>query len=139
MPRRIVITGRVRGVGHIKNLQKTRESRNNMIARFLVNILALLLVAYLIPGIEVDGFYTALIVAVILGALNLFVKPILLLLTLPITLITLGLFAFVINALLFWFVPSFVEGFFVEGFLIALLGVVIMSIISGVGNKLIDS
>ena len=108
-----------------------------LIARLLVNILALLLVAYIVPGIEVLGFYTAFIVALILGLLNIVIRPILILLTLPITIITLGLFTFIINALLFWFVASFVEGFTVSGFWIALLGTVLYSIASGVGSKFI--
>lgn len=110
----------------------------SLITRLLINILALLLVAYLIPGISVDGFFSAFIVAILLGLLNIFIKPILILLTLPITLLTLGLFTFVINALLFWFVASFVEGFMVSGFLTALIGTVLYSIASGVGNKLLD-
>ena len=110
----------------------------SLISRLLINILALLLVAYFVPGISVDGFLTALIVAVLLGLLNIFIRPILILLTLPITLLTLGLFTFVINALLFWFVASFVEGFAVTGFLYALLGTILYSIVSGVGSKLID-
>jgi putative membrane protein len=110
----------------------------SLITRLLLNILALLLVAYVVPGIVVDGFFTALIVAVLLGLLNIFIKPILVLLTLPITILTLGLFTFVINALLFWFVASFVEGFAVSGFWIALLGTILYSIVSGVGSKLID-
>ena len=108
-----------------------------MIIRLLINILALLLVAYTIPGITVDGFFTAFIVAILLGLLNVFIRPILILLTLPITILTLGLFTFVINALLFWFVASFVEGFDVSGFWIALLGTILVSLVSGVGNKLI--
>ena len=110
----------------------------SIIARLLINILALLLVAYVVPGIIVDGFFTAFIVAILLGLLNIFIKPLLLILTLPITLLTLGLFAFVINALLFWFVASFVEGFSVAGFWVALLGTILYSIASGVGNKFVD-
>ncbi len=110
----------------------------SLITRLLINILALLLVAYMVPGIMVDGFFIALIVAVLLGILNVFIKPVLILLTLPITLLTLGLFTFVINALLFWFVASFVEGFAVSGFWIALLGTILYSIVSGIGNKMLD-
>jgi putative membrane protein len=110
----------------------------NLISRLLINVLAILLVAYYVPGITVDGgFYTALIVAIILGLFNLTIKPVLILLTLPINILTLGLFVFVINAGLFWFVASFVEEFEVDGFLPALLGTVIISIVSSIGNKLI--
>ena len=83
----------------------------NLITRLLINVLALLLVAYYIPGISVDGFYTALVVALILGLLNLTIKPILVILTLPINILSLGLFTFVINAGLFWFVSTFIDGF----------------------------
>ena len=130
--------GSVLGVVVNKSQLSIRICTLNMIVRLLINILALLLIAYFIPGIEVDGFITAFIVAVLLGLLNIFIKPILVILTLPITIITLGLFTFVINAALFWFVASFVEGFYVDGFLFALLGTILYSIISGVGNKLVD-
>lgn len=109
----------------------------NLITRLLINILAILLVAYYIPGINVEGFYTALIVAVILGLLNLTIKPILVVLTLPINIITLGLFIFVINAGLFWFVSTFIEGFSVSGFLPALLGTIVISVVSSIGNKIL--
>ncbi len=110
----------------------------SLLTRLLINVLALLLVAYIIPGIVVDGFFTALIVALLLGLLNIFIRPILILLTLPITILTLGLFTFVINALLFWFVASFVEGFEVSGFWIALLGTLLYSLASSIGNKMIE-
>lgn len=108
-----------------------------IIIRILITALALVLVANLIPGIEVENFYAAVIAALILGLLNIFVKPLLVLLTLPITILTLGLFMFVINALLFLFASSFVEGFSVSGFLPALVGSLLVSIISAVGNSLL--
>ena len=108
-----------------------------LIYRVLLAALALLLAAYLIPGIIVEGLYIAIIAAVILGILNLIAKPILVVLTLPITIVTLGLFIFIINALLFWFAASFIEGFSVEGFIPALLGSLIVSVISAIGNKFV--
>ena len=108
-----------------------------ILTRILLNACALLIAAYLIPGIEVEGAYIAVIAAVILGLMNLTLKPLLLLLTLPITILTLGLFAFVINALMFLFVASFVEGFSVEGFIPAFLGSLVVSIVSAVGSKLL--
>ena len=84
-----------------------------IITKLLLTVLALLLVSNFIPGITVSSFYIALIVAVVLGLVNLVLKPILIILTLPITLLTLGLFTFVINALLFWFVSTFIDGFVV--------------------------
>ena len=108
-----------------------------LITKLLLVTLTLLLVASLVPGIEVDGFYTALIAAIVIGLLNLFVKPILVLLTLPVTILTLGLFLFVINAFLFWFAASFIEGFAVDGFLAALVGSLIVTIVSTFANRYI--
>lgn len=108
------------------------------IAKLLLTILALLMVAYYIPGIEVSGFYIAAIVAILLGIVNITLRPILLLLTLPINIVTLGLFTFVINALLFWFVASFVDGFDVSGFLPALAGTMVISVISWLGDRLLS-
>ncbi|MFT7507687.1 MAG: putative membrane protein [Acidimicrobiales bacterium] len=110
-----------------------------IITRVLITALALILVAKLIPGITVVGLYPAIIAALLLGVLNLVVKPILIILTLPITIVTLGLFMFVINASLFTFVASFVEGFSVSGFWVALLGSLIVSIISAIGNKFVSN
>lgn len=109
-----------------------------IVSRILLTALALLLVAELMPGITVSGLYPALISAVLLGVLNVFIRPILVILTLPITIITLGLFTFVINAILFWFVASFVTGFEVDSFLSAFIGSLIVSIVSAIGNKLIN-
>lgn len=109
-----------------------------ILLRILWNALGLLLIAEFIPGIMVNGFYAALIAAVILGILNAVVKPVLVLLTLPITLLTLGLFTLVINAVLFLFAASFLEGFSVESFWYALLGSVLMSIVSTIGSNWIN-
>lgn len=108
-----------------------------LLTRVLIGTLALLMAAYFIPGIEVANFYIALIAAIILGLLNAVVRPVLIILTLPITILTLGLFTFVINALLFWFVASFIDGFDVSGFWIALLGSVFVTIVTSVGNKFV--
>ncbi len=105
--------------------------------RLLINALALLVVAYVVPGIEVSSFYIALIAAVILGLLNAILRPILIILTLPITVLTLGFFALVINALIFWFVASFLEGFMVRGFTAAFVGAIIMWIVSLVTGMLL--
>ena len=108
-----------------------------IIVRVLIGALALLGVAYLVPGVTVDTFYAALIASIVLGLLNLIVRPILFILTLPITIITLGLFTFVLNALLFWFAASFLEGFNVSGFIAALLGSLLVSLASTIANKLL--
>ena len=106
-----------------------------LITRLLLTALVLLIVAEYIPGITVDGFYPALVAAVVLGLLNLFVRPILVILTFPITIVTLGLFMFVINASLFWFAATFIDGFAVATFLHALLGSLIVSVASAALNK----
>mgnify|MGYP001812533872 CR=1 FL=1 len=105
------------------------------IARFLLSVLGLLVIAQYVPGISLDGVYVATISVLILGVLNAVVRPVLFILTLPITIVTLGLFSFIINASLFWFVSSFVDGFTVEGFLMALLGSVLMTIINMIGSN----
>ena len=101
-----------------------------LIARWIINAAALLLVAYLYPGVVVETFFAALIAALVLGLVNAFIRPVLLLLTLPVTILTLGLFIFVINALLFWFVAEVVKGFTVTGFWAAMLGSVLYSVIT---------
>ena len=83
-----------------------------------------------------DSWYTALVVAVLLAVINVTIKPLLLLLTLPLTLLTLGLFVWVINAALLWFIASFVEGFSVEGFVPALWGALMLSLVHWVVRKL---
>jgi putative membrane protein len=107
-----------------------------IILQIVIGALALLGVAYLIPGVDVDSFYAALIAAIILGVLNFFVRPVLLLLTLPITIVTLGLFTFVINAVLFWFAASFIDGFSVSSFWTALIGSILVTVATSVANKL---
>lgn len=109
-----------------------------IIARLLLNALALLIIAYYIDGITVETTYAAIIAAVILAILNGIIRPILFVLTLPITLLTLGLFSFVINATLFLFAASFIDGFSVENFWYALIGSLLLSIVSSVSNKLLD-
>ncbi|HEY4474136.1 MAG TPA: phage holin family protein [Candidatus Paceibacterota bacterium] len=109
----------------------------DFLVRFLGATLAVLLAAYLIPGFVVSGFYTALIVALVLGVLNITIKPILVLLTLPLNLLTLGLFSFVINAALLLFIASFVEGFTVTGFVPALLGGVVIAVVNWIVHEFV--
>ncbi len=103
-----------------------------ILIRILVIAAALLLIANYVPGIAVQSFYTALIVAIVWGIFGLTVRPILNLLALPINLITFGLFSFIINALLFWFIATFVAGFSVAGFIPALEGSVILTLVGWV-------
>ncbi len=97
---------------------------------WVLNAVALLAVTHFVPGIHLDGFVDALIAALVLGLVNTLIRPLLLLLTLPVTLLTLGLFIFVINGLLFWFVGSVLKGFVVDGFWFGVFGAVLYSIFS---------
>lgn len=104
---------------------------------WLINALALLALPYVVPSVQVQSFYTALIAALLLGMVNALIRPLLVLLTLPVTVLTLGLFILVINALLFWFVASFVEGFNVTGFWSAFFGAIVYALISWVASTLV--
>jgi putative membrane protein len=97
------------------------------LVKIVVIALALIIAANVVKGITVEGFGTALIVALVLGLINLLIRPVLGFLTLPITILTFGIFAFVLNALLFWFSALLVPNFSVSGFLPALLGSLIIS------------
>lgn len=99
-----------------------------LIARWLLLAAALLLVAHLYPGVTVASFGSALIAAFVLGLFNTLVRPLLVLLTLPVTILTLGLFLFVINALMFWAAASVLDGFGVTGFVAALVGSLLYSL-----------
>jgi putative membrane protein len=103
-----------------------------IIIRILVTALAALLTAYLLPGVKLASFSTALILAVVLGLLNLLVKPVLVILTLPVTIVTLGLFLLVINALIVLWASSLVKGFKVDNFWWALIFSVVLSVISSI-------
>jgi putative membrane protein len=100
-----------------------------LLLRWLLAACALLLVAYLYSGVQVRSFPSALIAAAVIGVFYLILRPVLILLTLPVTVVTFGLFLFVINALLFWAAASVLDGFQVNGFWAALLGSLIYSVI----------
>jgi putative membrane protein len=100
-----------------------------LITKWLLSAAALLLVAYLYPGVEVSSFTAALVAAFLIGLLNMVVRPVLVLLTLPVTLLTLGLFLFVINALMFWAASGLLDGFHVRGFTAALIGSLLYSLL----------
>lgn len=104
---------------------------------WVLNALALMAVAYLVPGIHVANFTAALIAALVIGLVNILIKPLLVLLTLPITLLTLGLFILVINGVLFWLVGNYLEGFSVSSVIIGVIGALVYSVISGVLSALI--
>ena len=104
---------------------------------WLVNALALIAVAYMMPSIQVSSFGAALVAALVLGLVNAVVRPVLVLLTLPVTILTLGLFIFVLNGLLFWMVASWLEGFHVAGFWAGVLGAILFSLVSWLLSALV--
>lgn len=108
-----------------------------LIVVWLLNALALLAVAYLMPSIHVAGFTGALIAAAVIGLVNVLIRPVLVLLTLPVTLLTLGLFILVINGLLFFLVGSILQGFEVASLWSGILGAILYSLISWVLTALI--
>lgn len=101
-----------------------------LVINWLASALIILIAAYILPGVHVENFWTALVVAVVLGVLNMLVKPLLVVLTLPITVVTLGLFLLVINALLVLLASQIVPGFQVDGFWWAVLFSIVISLIN---------
>ncbi len=110
-----------------------------LLAAWLINALALLALPYLLPSIHVASFATALGVAVVLGLINAVIRPVLLLLTLPVTLLTLGLFIFAINGMMFMLAAWLLEGFVVDGFRAGVIGSALYSVISWLLTKLLLS
>ncbi|MFA5031247.1 MAG: phage holin family protein [Patescibacteria group bacterium] len=109
------------------------------IIRWLIIAATVFLIGWYMPGFTVDSLYTALIVAAIFGILNAVIRPILMLFTLPVTILTLGLSTFVFSALILWFVASFVKGIAIDGFLTALIAAVIIWAVSFVSNSLLKA
>jgi len=101
-----------------------------LLLTWLINAAALMALPYLMHSVVVDNFTTALVAALVLGLVNTVIRPVLVVLTLPVTFLSLGLFILVINALLFWLVAHLVEGFHVAGFLSAFLAAILYSVIS---------
>lgn len=101
-----------------------------ILAHVIAAAAALIVLTRVVPGISVDGWYAAFVVALVWGLLGLTVRPVLGLLTLPINIITFGLFSFVLNALLFWFVASIIQGFAVAGFIPALIASAVLALVS---------
>ena len=110
------------------------------IARWLINMVAILLIAYLLPRLVwVDSLGAALIAALLLGMVNAVLRPVLIILTLPLTLLTLGLFLLFINGLMLWLVAALVSGFHVNGFWGALFGSTLISLVSWVISRVVRS
>jgi putative membrane protein len=109
----------------------------NKIIKFLINGFAVYATAYLLSGVEVSNFVVALITAVVIAALNIFIKPILIILSLPVTILTLGLFTFVIDALIVLLVSKIVPGFAIDGFWTAVVFSIILTVISYVLDEVL--
>ena len=109
----------------------------NLLIKLLITTVLIVVIAHFFPGISVDNFSTALVVAVVLGLLNVFIKPILVLFTIPATIITLGLFLLVINAVIIMLGDYFVSGFHVNGFWTAFLFSIVLSVFQSILNKIL--
>ena len=114
-----------------------RKFMLNFLLTWVATAISLLITAHVVPGFEFNNFTTALIAAAILGLVNAIVRPILIILTLPFTLLTLGLFLFVINALMLWLVGFLTPGFVVTDFVAALLGSIVLTLVSTVLGYLV--
>lgn len=110
----------------------------HLLAKWFIAAASIVLAAYLVPGIHVASFYSAFVVALVLGVLSITIKPVVKLITLPLTLLTLGLFSLVVNALFFWLAGSVVKGFYVSGFGAAFIGAIIVSVVNYIGDKIIS-
>ena len=108
----------------------------NIFLKWIIFALLITFIAWIIPGISVENFLSAMVVCVVIALINVFIRPFLLLISLPINFLTLGLFSFVINALLLILAGKITPGFEVEGFISALLGSIILSLFVGLINKI---
>lgn len=109
----------------------------NIILKWIIAALAVMAVAYLVPGISVDGFLPAFLVALVLGIFNVTIKPIIKIITLPLSVLTFGLFSLFINGVFFYLASLFVKGFSVAGFWPAFWGSIVVSVIVYVGDKIL--
>jgi putative membrane protein len=110
---------------------------SKILLRWVINALAIFIASYLVRGIEVSGVIPLLLAAALLGILNALIRPLLIILTLPINILTLGLFTLVINGVMLWLVSSLIKGFEIQGFWSAVLGALLVSLISWIINSLI--
>jgi len=111
----------------------------NFILRLLLTAVAVVILAKLLPGVSVDGYLTAIIVAIVLALLNFIVKPVLVLFTLPVTILTLGLFLLIINAIIILLADGFVGGFNVDGWLIAIIFSLLLSLVQSILFSILKS
>jgi putative membrane protein len=129
---------RTGGVPQFRRQHGIKEYKMGLLVRWLILTAAIMVASYLIQGIEVNGFFSALFAAAILGVLNVFFRPILLILTLPINILTLGFFTFIINAVLLKMASGVISGFVVHGFWSAVFGALIISVVSWLLNSFIN-
>lgn len=108
-----------------------------IIVALVLNALALIITAYIVPGFHVDNFTTSILAAIVLGVVNTFIKPVLSFVTAPLSVVTLGLFAFVVNAVVLFIVSAVVPGFKVDGWVAAILGAIVLAIVATVLSSLL--
>lgn len=111
----------------------------HLLLRWLISALSVMAAAYIVPGVRIANGWTALVAALVIGLVNALIRPLILLLTLPVNILTLGLFTLVINALMFWFASSIVKGFDVTNFQAAFFGALVYWIVSWFVNGLFKS
>jgi len=115
-----------------------RTKQKSLFIKLLITMAALLITAYILPGMYIDGLFAGFVAALILGLANIIVKPIFIILTLPLTIMTLGLFLIVINGLMLWMSAAIVPGFFITGFWNAIFDAILLSIVTWFLNGLLD-
>ncbi len=115
-----------------------RKKQKGLLAKLLITMVALLITAYILPGMSINGLFAGFVAALILGIINIFIKPVFIILTLPLTLLTMGLFLLVINGLMLWLVSGIVPGFVIAGFWAAVFGSILLSIVTWFLNQILD-
>ncbi|MDZ7673190.1 MAG: phage holin family protein [Halanaerobiales bacterium] len=115
-----------------------KEKRQGMLAKLIITMAALFITSYILSGMSIQGLFSGFVAALILGIANVIIKPIFIVLTLPLTLITMGLFLFIVNGLMLWLAAAIVPGFFIAGFWTAVFGSIILSIVTWFLNSVLD-
>ncbi|HMA59745.1 MAG TPA: phage holin family protein [Halanaerobiales bacterium] len=115
-----------------------KKKRKGLLAKLLITMVALFITAYIIPGMSIQGLFAGFVAALILGIVNVVVKPIFIVLTLPLTILTMGLFLLVVNGLMLMLSASLVPGFMVAGFWSAVFGAILLSIVTWFLNSILD-
>jgi|AntRauTorckE6833_2_1112554.scaffolds.fasta_scaffold00096_4 putative membrane protein len=115
-----------------------KEKRQGMLAKLIITMAALFITSYILTGMSIQGLFSGFVAALILGIANVIIKPIFIVLTLPLTLITMGLFLFIVNGLMLWLAAAIVPGFFIAGFWTAFFGSIILSIVTWFLNSVLD-